>query len=107
MGHADATDLYDALREELGRPLPLAVYVVGLTALCYHLGDGLGSALRTLSPASPAGRLRAARITGAILGLVLWLVSMNTLSHFATGSALFFGHGPEVETAQTPHAAKP
>jgi succinate dehydrogenase/fumarate reductase cytochrome b subunit len=89
--------LYDALRDDLGLPFYFAVYVVGLTATLLHLAQGLGSfAERTrLVQGEPA--VRGARLVAALVAAALWIVTVNTLSHFVVGRAILWRGEPPAE----------
>lgn len=86
--------LYEALRTDLPQPLYLGVYVVGLTALCVHVGQGVGAFAATWALARSPAALRVWRWAGAVTAAVLWVVVLNTLSHFAAGEALLFQVDP-------------
>lgn len=88
LGGMDGSALYDHLRSTAGRPLYLVVYVVGITCLAFHLALGLGAFAVTWGIARTDGARRAARGLGALLAAAVWLVSLNTLSHFAVGQPL-------------------
>ena len=87
VGGADAAVLYDVLRSELGRPVYAIVYVVGLTAVSFHLALGVAASAIRLGIARTPAAGRLARVLGAVLGVAVWLVSINTLSHFVVGRA--------------------
>jgi succinate dehydrogenase/fumarate reductase cytochrome b subunit len=76
---------YARLWRDLGRPLYLVIYVLGITALAFHVGHGMTRAL---------GRVRAllpdvvARAVGGALGLVLLIVFAQLVARFALGEAL-------------------
>ncbi|MFW5925523.1 MAG: hypothetical protein ACOCV4_05105 [Myxococcota bacterium] len=86
--------LYEALRTDLPQPLYLGVYVVGLTALCVHVGQGVGAFAATWSLAPSHGAVRVWRWAGGVAAAVLWVIVLNTVSHFATGEALLFRVDP-------------
>jgi succinate dehydrogenase / fumarate reductase cytochrome b subunit len=76
---------YGAMQEQVGT-LPAAVlYLIGVSAVCLHFGQGLSSSLLRhgvgLSPC-------VARALGALIGLGLWLTFVDELSAYVTGSAL-------------------
>ncbi|MFW6051252.1 MAG: hypothetical protein ACODAU_08765 [Myxococcota bacterium] len=82
--------LYEALRTDLPRPAYLGVYVVGLTALSLHLAQGIGAFAVTWGLAPTERRRRAWRWGGGLLAVALWVASLNTTAHFATGRAPLF-----------------
>lgn len=95
----DGGALYDRLMGSVGRPVFLVTYAVGITAVALHIAQGIGSFAATWGLARTAGGRRAARGVGALIALSVWLVSLNTLSHFAVGRAVFGTEGAEVEQA--------
>lgn len=97
VGGVDGSALYDHLRGTAGRPLYLVVYVVGITCLAFHLALGLGAFAVTWGIARTDGSRRVARRMGALLGAAVWLVSLNTLSHFAVGQPLLGGSAESPE----------
>ena len=83
--------LYQTLRDDAGQPLMIVVYVVGVTCVAFHLALGIGALPETWPIGrSDAGR-RYMRALGAAVGVLVWVVSMNTLSHFAVGRAIVVG----------------
>jgi succinate dehydrogenase / fumarate reductase cytochrome b subunit len=80
--------VYAALWRALGRPLDLAVYLVGISAVCFHLAHGVPRAAHTLRPALSARALSTLRVLSAVLGLALWLSLLQLLGHFALGQPL-------------------
>lgn len=83
--HASVRDPYARLWNELGRPLPLAIYVVGVTAVAFHLGHGFARVLgrgRSIIPGI------VARIAGGLLGFILLLLFVQIVARFALGEAL-------------------
>jgi succinate dehydrogenase hydrophobic anchor subunit len=99
VGGGDAALVYDILRDELGRPAWLATYVIGLTCVCVHVAQGIGAAAKTWGLVSTEAGARVLRIVGVCVALALWVVSLNTLSHFAVGRALLFGADAPAEAA--------
>lgn len=87
--HASPRDAYAALFHELGRPLDAAVYVVGVTALCFHLSHGLARAAVTFRLSRTPQAVRGVRIGAGALGLALWVSLLQLLGHFAVGEPLF------------------
>jgi succinate dehydrogenase / fumarate reductase cytochrome b subunit len=77
---------YAAMLDQVGT-LPLAtLYVLGVTAVCLHFGQGLAAlvsryGLLGLTP-------RASRLLGAGVGLLLWLTFIDELAAYASGAAL-------------------
>lgn len=77
---------YGALRAQVGRVPVLVGYVIGLSAVCTHFGQGLGAALIQLSDGRVAPRI--ARALGVVVGVLLWLVFISELAVYATGARL-------------------
>lgn len=74
------------VRGQVERLSGMAIYVLGIAAVCTHFGQGLGLSLLRLSPAqfSPRG----ARVVGLVVGVLLFLIFLNELAAYATGAAL-------------------
>jgi len=85
----DGRALYDRLMGSVGQPVFLVIYAVGITAVAMHIAQGVGSFAVTWRIVRTAGGRRAARGVGVLLALSVWLVALNTLSHFAVGRAVF------------------
>jgi succinate dehydrogenase/fumarate reductase cytochrome b subunit len=77
---------YDDLLSSLGQPTSLLIYIVGVSALVFHLGTGFARALGRLLPDAKAPVVRV--VVGAA-SLVLWLAYLQLVAHFAVGEALF------------------
>jgi succinate dehydrogenase / fumarate reductase, cytochrome b subunit len=86
--HASPRSQYAALFATLGRPLPLAIYLVGITALCFHLAHGWSCAAVTFALARTPAALRRYRYAAGLLGILLWVVLLQLLGHFALGEPL-------------------
>lgn len=86
--HTGVRTPYARLWNGLGRPYELAIYLIGLAAVCLHLGHGLSRAAVTWNLARSARavlvwRLSAGAIAFGVFGLMLQLVA-----HFAIGTSL-------------------
>ncbi len=80
-----ANAAYAAMLDQAGPATGMALYVVGISAVCVHFGQGLGAAwIRHAPGASP----RLARWVSAGLGFSIWAAMIDLLSVFATGEAL-------------------
>lgn len=90
----DGGALYDRLMDSLGRPVFLVAYAVGVTAVAVHIAQGIGAFAVTWRLVRTAGGRRAARGVGVLVALAVWLVALNTLSHFAVGRAVFGTEAP-------------
>lgn len=88
---AGAVGLYERLRTDAGKPVYVAVYAIGLTALAVHLATGLESFVRTWSSAADPRVDRSVRIGAIVIASGVWLASLNTLSHYAVGRPLLWG----------------
>lgn len=90
LGGYDAVEVHGLLAQDLGTPSYLAIYVVGLTAVFLHLAEGLTAAARTWGVASGDRAMLRLRVVAVLLAVGLWGMSINSLSHFSTGRALFW-----------------
>lgn len=81
-------DTYAVLFSTLGRPSVLGVYLLGLSAVCFHLAHGLPRAALTFAPTLPGRTLLVVRVASGVLGALLWLMLLQLLAHFALGQAL-------------------
>jgi succinate dehydrogenase/fumarate reductase cytochrome b subunit len=87
--HTSARDVYAKLWQSAGRPRDLAIYLLGISAVCFHFGHGLSRAAVTLRlAASPRGVLLW-RFGAGLLGTALWLGMLQLFAHFALGQGLF------------------
>jgi len=75
---------YDAMLDHVARAPGVAIYAVGLGAVCTHLGQGVGLALVRRLPRAP----RLARALGVALGVLLWLTFLDALAAYATYAPL-------------------
>lgn len=77
---------YAAMLDQVGT-LPMAsLYVLGVTAVCVHFGQGMAAifsryGVLRLTP-------RGSRILGGAMALLLWLTFINELAAYASGAAL-------------------
>jgi succinate dehydrogenase/fumarate reductase cytochrome b subunit len=77
------TDVYARLTAQLGRPGMLAVHLVGVTAVCAHLGLGLSRAVVTF------GAPKSSRINGYVAGALAAVVLfgwLQVLAWYAIGA---------------------
>jgi len=89
--------IYDELRSTLSRPVYLGIYVAGLAAFALHLGQGLLAFAATWSfPRSPTLR-RLFQVGSLALAIAVFVVGTNSLSHFASGRAVFWEAAAEEE----------
>jgi len=87
--HVDPGRSYDRLQDTLGAWPQLLAYVLGITALCFHLGHGLSRVPFSWGVEPTRGRMMRARLAGGLLGLVLWLAALHVVGYFATGDGLW------------------
>jgi succinate dehydrogenase / fumarate reductase cytochrome b subunit len=86
--HTGTRTPYARLWSELGRPRELAIYLMGLAAVCLHLGHGLSRAAVSWRLARSERALLLWRIASGAVGLALFCLFVQVLSHFAIGTAL-------------------
>lgn len=86
--HASAGTVYDTLTSELGTPLWLVVYTIGITATCGHLGLTLLSWAEVIGPHT-AARVLFVRGAAFVVSATLWLGALSLLSRLALGAGLF------------------
>jgi succinate dehydrogenase / fumarate reductase cytochrome b subunit len=79
---------YARLWNDLGRPRELAIYLIGMAAVCLHLGHGVSRAAVSWRLARSPRGLLIWRMAGGALGFALFCVFVQVLSHFAIGAAL-------------------
>jgi succinate dehydrogenase / fumarate reductase, cytochrome b subunit len=87
--HTSARDVYATLWQSAGRPLDLTVYLLGISAACFHFAHGLSRAAVTLRLAATPRGVLLWRLGAGVLGTGLWLAMLQLLAHFALGQALF------------------
>jgi succinate dehydrogenase/fumarate reductase cytochrome b subunit len=83
--HSSIREPYARMWVELGKPLSLVVYVVGVSAFGFHLGHGLS---RFISRGLRMLPTFVARALGSVVGFVLLLVFAQLVARFALGEAL-------------------
>lgn len=76
-----------------GIPWRGMVYLVGLAACCLHLANGLVAFGKTWGLAVSGTARRVAAVLGAVVGVVLFVVSARATIFLATGD-LLFGEAP-------------
>lgn len=87
--HVDPARSYDRLHDTLGSWPQLVAYVLGITALCFHLGHGLSRLPFSWGAEPTRGRIMRARLAGGLLGLVLWFAALQVVGYFATGEGVW------------------
>ena len=83
--HSSVREPYARLWAQLGHPLPLTIYILGVSAFGFHLGHGLTRVVARISSAMPKF---VGRALGGVLGFVLLLVFAQIVARFALGEAL-------------------
>lgn len=83
--HASVREPYARLWQDLGHPVYLALYVLGVTALAFHAGHGFA---RLLSRSRVRVPTPVARALGGALGLAVLFVFVQLVARFALGEAL-------------------
>jgi succinate dehydrogenase / fumarate reductase cytochrome b subunit len=79
---------YALMWQALGRPFDLAIYLVGITATCFHFAHGLSRAAVTFGLARGARPLLLSRVGAGLIGFALWGLLLQLLGHFALGAPL-------------------
>lgn len=79
---------YARLWNDLGRPRELAIYLIGVAAVCLHLGHGLSRAAVSWRLARSERALFWWRMGSGAFGMALFCLFVQVLSHFAIGTAL-------------------
>lgn len=87
--HSTVLARYGRLWEDLGRPLPVIVYVVGVSATCFHLALGLSRAASNRLYEDHGIALQFARLAAGLAAFGLWCLFIQLVAHFAIGSPLF------------------
>jgi succinate dehydrogenase hydrophobic anchor subunit len=83
--HSSVREPYARLWTQLGHPMPLVIYVAGVSALAFHLGNGLARVVARASRVLPSF---VGRALGSVFGLVLLFVFVQLVARFALGEAL-------------------
>jgi succinate dehydrogenase / fumarate reductase cytochrome b subunit len=86
--HADQRASYAVLWRTLGRPLDLTIYLIGITALCFHVAHGLSRAAVTFRLARTPRAALHWRYGASAFGFALWFALLQLLGHFALGEPL-------------------
>lgn len=83
-----AAGAYGILWDDLGEPLTLGMYIVGVSALCFHFAHGLCRAAVTWRMVSRPSSATALGYVAGLVGFTLWALFLQIISHFATGQRL-------------------
>ncbi len=84
-----ALGTYEVLQSALGSPLPLVVYVVGISCLYFHLAHGVCRASVTWRLVSTARGMRTVRYAAGCFGALLWGLTLQVVATFSIGQGLF------------------
>jgi succinate dehydrogenase/fumarate reductase cytochrome b subunit (b558 family) len=76
-------DLYTALMTDLSSPRWFVVYFLGITASVFHFANGLWLFGNTWGVTVSEKSMRRAGVACTALGLLLWVLGVNTLLHFS------------------------
>jgi hypothetical protein len=87
--HTSARDVYAKLWQSAGRPRELTIYLLGISAVCFHFGHGLSRAAVTLRLAATPRAVLLWRFGAGLLATGIWLAMLQLLAHFALGQGLF------------------
>ncbi len=102
--HASVGDSYDVLWSALGTPAALVAYVLGVSALAFHLATGLA---RFAERRWPRISRTVVRYCAGALGLLLWLGYLQVVGRFAIGEEMLPMGGGSEEPAPPPTSAPP
>lgn len=88
--HNTVATAFGRLWHDLGRPVPLVIYVLGISAACLHVGLGLSRAAADGLAENPPVARWAPLAVGAVVAPV-WLMFMELIAFFANGEGLWPG----------------
>jgi succinate dehydrogenase / fumarate reductase cytochrome b subunit len=91
--HSSPRAVYAVLWQTLGRPLDISIYLIGVSAVCFHLAHGLSRAAVTFGLAKSARAVLLLRAGAGVVGFLLWAMFLQLLGHFALGIPLVSGGG--------------
>lgn len=86
--HTSSRASYALLWQTLGRPFELTLYLVGISATCFHFAHGLARAAVTFRLARTPSGVRRVRVAAGLCGFVLFGMFLQLLAHFALGAPL-------------------
>lgn len=96
LGRLHPSDLFTTLADELsatteaGIPLAAALYLAGLGAASYHLGNGIGRFCSTWGLVITPRGARIAGVVSGLIGALAFLLGASTVVYYVTGSRWFF-----------------
>lgn len=97
---ADPAGFYDWMWVYIGRPVPMALTLVGLTSLAYYVFQGGVAAARLWGVNTESGLVSAQWISG-LVGVLLWIASLNVVAYFGTGKPLVdWGDSSETKVSE-------
>jgi hypothetical protein len=83
-----ALTVYGVLWRELGRPMDVGIYVVGVSAVAFHFGHGLSRVPETFGLNRSARTVLWSRLTAGALAFALWAALLQVLARFALGQSV-------------------
>jgi succinate dehydrogenase / fumarate reductase cytochrome b subunit len=86
--HTSVRDVYAVLWQTAGRPWNVVIYLLGISATCFHFGHGLARAAVTWGLAPTPRAVLWWRVAAGVLGAALWGMLLHLFAHFALGAAL-------------------
>jgi succinate dehydrogenase / fumarate reductase cytochrome b subunit len=81
-GVLDSARFYPAIEALLSTPAYYALYLLGVTSTVFHFANGLRTACETWGLSTTARTRRVVAIVSAGVGVLLWVIAVNTLFHF-------------------------
>jgi succinate dehydrogenase / fumarate reductase cytochrome b subunit len=91
--HASAGDVYALLWTRAGRPIEIAVYVIGMAAVCLHVAHGWSRAAVTWGWARSARAVLWWRAGSGAVGFALFFLLLQIFARFAIGQPLIAAFG--------------
>ncbi len=89
----DPLMLYGILRSDAANYVLLATYLIGVGAFSLHLSESVLDFATTWEIVTRPATFRWVRLAATLGAAAFFIISVNTLSHYVAGRALFFGGG--------------
>ena len=86
--HASEHAVYWRLWSSAGQMSTLCVYLIGISAVCFHFAHGLARAAVSFELVASARAAYRVRWVAGAVGFALWLLFLQVLAHFALGAPL-------------------